>query len=138
LYLNRLVTDTTTDNDGVLVNMDGTMVVTGENGSNGRGGSAKIIKSSAASVQSNLQIGPMFAMNTTADGNCLLHAVSICLWGVEDTSAGAEVSLIRQGLKQFMQTNRDLLFLHYKAAERRFNATLLGGEIYLTVPLKFN
>jgi hypothetical protein len=82
---------------------------------------------------------------TAEDNNCLLHAISICLWGVEDTNTipGAhaqssaqsptqsEASLIRQGLKQFMMFNRDLLFLHYKAAERRFNATLLGGTFDL-------
>jgi hypothetical protein len=75
----------------------------------------------------------------------LLHAISICLWGVEDTNTlpgsqaqssaqsptQSEASLIRQGLKQFMMFNRDLLFLHYKAAERRFNATLLGGKVDL-------
>jgi hypothetical protein len=71
----------------------------------------------------------------------LLHAISICLWGVEDTNTlpgsqaqssdqsptQSEAALIRQGLKRFMMFNRDLLFLHYTAAERRFNATLLGG-----------
>jgi hypothetical protein len=122
------------EGDGVLVSVDGE-TVTMRTSSSG-----EQISSASANTQS-VQIGPMFALTTTADGNCLLHAISICLWGVEDTNTlpGAhaqssaqsptqsEASLIRQGLKQFMMFNRDLLFLHYKAAERRFNATLLGG-----------
>lgn len=43
----------------------------------------------------------LYAMNTTPDGNCLLHALSICLWGVEDSSS-SEVSLMRSALKNFM------------------------------------
>jgi hypothetical protein len=120
------------EGDGVLVSVDGE-TVTMRTSSSGE-------QISSANTQS-VQIGPMFALTTTADGICLLHAISICLWGVEDTNAlpGAhaqsptqsEASLIRQGLKQFMMFNRDLLFLHYKAAERRFNATLLGGTAYI-------
>jgi hypothetical protein len=128
------------EGDGVLVSVDGE-TVTMRTSSSGE-------HISSTNTQS-VQIGPMFALTTTADGNCLLHAISICLWGVEDTNTlpGAhaqssaqsptqsEASLIRQGLKQFMMFNRDLLFLHYKAAERRFNATLLGGNLICLVSL---
>ena len=73
-------------------------------------------------------IDPLYAMRTTADGNCLLHAISICLWGVEDCSTDkTEVSIIRKGLKAFMLANKQCLFLHFKAAERRFDASILGG-----------
>jgi hypothetical protein len=77
------------------------------------------------------RVGPLYAMSTTADGNCLLHAISICLWGVEDSNSGprsqSEVSIIRSALKDFMIANREFLFIHYKAAEKRFDAVMLGG-----------
>ena len=71
-------------------------------------------------------VGPLFAIATRADGNCLLHAISICLWGVEDKS-DSEVSIIRKALKGFMQRNQFVLFQHYKCAEKRFDQILLGG-----------
>jgi hypothetical protein len=76
------------------------------------------------------KIGPLYAMSTTADGNCLLHAISICLWGVEDSNSSrsqSEVSIIRSALKDFMIANREFLFIHYKAAEKRFDSVMLGG-----------
>lgn len=75
-----------------------------------------------------VKVGPLYAMQTTADGNCLLHAISICLWGVEDMSENAtETSIIRTALKEFMLDHRDVLLCHYKAAEKRFDKAMLGG-----------
>jgi hypothetical protein len=81
-------------------------------------------------TEKEIKIGPLYAVKTTSDGNCLLHAVSYCLWGIEDIDLDDDVksaSQLRIALKQFMIHHEKQIFLHYRAAESRFDADFLGG-----------
>jgi hypothetical protein len=82
-----------------------------------------------------VKVGPMYAVCTDGDGNCLLHAVSISLWGIHDREGPVYISesdsfisvpIMRTALANFMNNfaNSAVLRLHYKAAERRFNTML--------------
>jgi hypothetical protein len=121
------VADSHKEGAGALVSVEGE-TVTMRTSSSG-----EQTLTTAPNTQS-VQIGPVFALNTTAVGNCLLPAISICLWKTPTLSLAhaqsfaesptSEASLIRQGLKQFMMFNRDLLFLHC--------VTLFGGKYTLS------
>jgi hypothetical protein len=86
-----------------------------------------------------VKIGPLFPISTDGDGNCLLHAISLSLWGMHDreipiyvpqTDSFTTVCPLRHALGQYMNDppNIPLLRLYFKAAERRFNA-LLSSEL---------
>lgn len=76
--------------------------------------------------------GKLYVMRTNPDGNCLIHAISICLWGVEDTNFDSDInkknqiSKIRKALKYFMLENKNSLYLKYKLAEKNFEIQYLS------------
>ena len=69
-----------------------------------------------------VEIGPLYPIRTDGDGNCLLHAISICMWGCHDPLIPTfkpqygSYLLHRRALFLYIGQNRDILLLHYKAA----------------------
>jgi len=68
-----------------------------------------------------VEIGPLYPIRTDGDGNCLLHAVSICMWGCHDPVTTTlhmpnGFHIHRKVLVDYVIQNYKILFLHYKAA----------------------
>ena len=74
-----------------------------------------------------VEVGPLFPIRTDGDGNCLLHAISICMWGCHDPFAPPDISrqlagyhFHRRLLYNFLAQHQQMLLLHYKAAGYSF------------------
>ncbi|XP_071485397.1 tumor necrosis factor alpha-induced protein 3-like [Diadema antillarum] len=50
-------------------------------------------------------VAPLYPMSTTGDGNCLLHAISLALWGVEDTELHLRTLLHEVMMGEFARNN---------------------------------
>ena len=69
-----------------------------------------------------IEIGPLYPIRTDGDGNCLLHAVSICMWGCHDPVSTIHHQMPhgyhvhRYMLCSYIAQHCKILLLHYKAA----------------------
>ena len=68
-----------------------------------------------------VEIGPLYPIRTDGDGNCLLHAISICIWGchdpiMRDFQQQTNYLYHRRLLHIYILRNANILFLHYCAA----------------------
>lgn len=63
-----------------------------------------------------VEMGPLFPIRTDGDGNCLLHAISICIWGCHDFVQKDGSHYHRRLLYNYIVQNNKILLLHYKAA----------------------